>query len=78
MSAIGIQHTLQVLSSETGLPCTTPQTFRRTFSCLLRKAGVDSTKITGLGRWEKLEMVQRYTRSVTLEDGLKFYKGLVG
>lgn len=27
-----------------------------------------------LGRWESLEMVQRYTRSVTFHDSLKFYK----
>jgi len=55
-----------------------PQTFRRRFPCLLRKAGVDSTKITGLGRWERLEMVQRHAKSVTSEDSLKFYEGLVG
>ena len=73
VSGIGIQHTLQVLSSETGLPCN-PHTFRRTFACLLRKAGVDTMTIKDLGRWESLEMVQRYTRSVTFEDSLKFYK----
>jgi len=27
-----------------------------------------------LGRWESLEMVQRYTRSVTFNDSLKFHK----
>jgi integrase len=73
VSAIGIQHTLQVLSGETGLPCN-PHTFRRTFACLLRKAGVDTMTIKDLGRWESLEMVQRYTRSVAFEDSLKFYK----
>jgi len=26
------------------------------------------------GRWESLEMVQRYTRSVTSEDSLKRYR----
>ena len=30
--------------------------------------------IKDLGRWESLEMVQRYTRSVTFEDSLRFYK----
>jgi integrase len=68
---------LQVLSSETGLPCN-PHTFRRTFACLLRKAGVDTMTIKDLGRWESLEMVQRYTRSVTFEDSLKFYKAPLG
>jgi len=30
--------------------------------------------IKDLGRWESLEMVQRYTRSVTFQDSMKFYK----
>jgi len=55
------------------LPCNA-HTFRRTFACLLRKAGVDTMTIKDLGRWESLEMVQRYTRSVTFQDSLKFYK----
>ncbi|MBT4511678.1 MAG: tyrosine-type recombinase/integrase, partial [Chloroflexi bacterium] len=49
-------------------------TFRRTFACLLRKAGVDTMTIKDLGRWESLEMVQRYTTSVTFYDNLKLCK----
>ena len=60
---------LKSLKKKTGLPCN-PHTFRRTFACLLRKAGVDTMTIKDLGRWESLEMVQRYTRSVTFQDGL--------
>jgi integrase len=48
--------------------------FRRTFACLLLKAGVDAMTVKDLGGWESLEMVQRYTSSVTFEDSLKFYK----
>jgi len=69
----GISIMLRRLKSKTGLPCN-PHTFRRTFACLLRKAGVDTMTIKDLGRWESLEMVQRYTRSVTFQDSLKFYK----
>jgi integrase/recombinase XerC len=69
----GIVSVLRRLEATTGLPCN-PHTFRRTFACLLRKAGVDSMTIKDLGRWESLEMVQRYTRSVTFQDSLKFYK----
>jgi site-specific recombinase XerD len=69
----GITSMLRRLAKETGLPCN-PHTFRRTFACLLRKAGVDTMTIKDLGRWESLEMVQRYTRSVTFQDSLKFYK----
>jgi len=64
---------LKRLGKETGLSCN-PHTFRRTFACLLRKAGVDTMTIKDLGRWESLEMVQRYTRSVTFQDSLRFYK----
>jgi hypothetical protein len=34
--------------------------------------------IKDLGRWESLEMVHRYTRSVTFEDSLRFYKAPLG
>lgn len=30
--------------------------------------------IKDLGRWEILEMEQRYTRSVSFQDGMRFYK----
>ena len=69
----GIRSVLLELRKETGLPCN-PHTFRRTFACLLRKAGVDTMTVKDLGRWESLEMVQRYTRSVSFQDSLKFYK----
>jgi site-specific recombinase XerD len=72
----GIQQVMETLKQETGLPCN-PHTFRRTFACLLRKQGLDCLTIKDLGRWESLEMVQRYTRSVTFQDSMKFYKGVL-
>jgi integrase len=69
----GVVSMLRRLRSSAGLPCN-PHTFRRTFACLLRKAGLDVMTIKDLGRWESLEMVQRYTRSVTFSDSLRFYK----
>ena len=77
MNKWGITSMLRRLEKETGLPCN-PHTFRRTFACLLRKAGVDTMTIKDLGRWESLEMVQEYTRSVTFQDSLKFYKPPLG
>ena len=73
----GISMMLNRLELETGIVCN-PHTFRRTFACLLRKAGVDTMTIKDLGRWESLEMVQRYTRSVTFEDSMKHYKAPLG
>ncbi|MFC2017874.1 tyrosine-type recombinase/integrase [Chloroflexota bacterium] len=69
----GIQAMLKRLHQATGIT-TNPHSFRRAFACLLRKAGIDTMTIKDLGRWESLEMVQRYTRSVTFQDSLKFYK----
>jgi site-specific recombinase XerD len=60
----GIIEMLKQLRTKTGLPCK-PHTFRRTFACLLRKAGVDTMTIKDLGRWESLEIVQRYPRMVS-------------
>lgn len=69
----GITSMLRRLQRATGITCN-PHTFRRTFACLLREAGVDVMMIKDLGGWESLEMVQRYTRSVTFDNSLKFYK----
>ncbi len=69
----GIKSMLRRLQEQTGIVCN-PHTFRRTFACLLRKAGVDTLTIKDLGRWESIEMVQRYTRSITFQDCLEFYK----
>ena len=69
----GIASMLRRLEVASGLPCNA-HTFRRTFACLLRKAGIDSLTIKDLGRWESLDMVQTYTRSLTFQDNMKFYK----
>jgi site-specific recombinase XerD len=73
----GVVSMLKRLEKRTGIPCN-PHIFRRTFACLLRKAGLDVMTIKDLGRWESLEMVQRYTRTVTFQDSLKFYKSILG
>jgi site-specific recombinase XerD len=73
INANGIRTTLRRLEAKTGITCN-PHTFRRTFAVLLRKAGIDTMTIKELGRWESLEMVQRYTRSFSFQDSMKFYK----
>ena len=67
---------LQQLREKTGLPCN-PHTFRRTFASILAKRGVDSLHIMRLGRWESIQMVERYTKSVQFEDSLKLYSDIV-
>jgi integrase len=71
----GIISMLRRLEGKSSLPCN-PHVFRRTFACLLRKSGLDVLTIKDLGRWESLEMVQRYTRSVTFNDSMQFYRAL--
>jgi integrase/recombinase XerC len=73
MTKSGIAIMLARLEKRTGITCN-PHTFRRTFAVLLRKAGIDTMTIKELGRWESLEMVQRYTRSFSFQDSMKFYK----
>jgi site-specific recombinase XerD len=73
LNAHGIATMLRRLEDRTGITCN-PHTFRRTFAVLLRKAGIDTMTIKELGRWESLEMVQRYTRSFSFQDSMKFYK----
>ena len=68
---------LRGLRSKTGLPCN-PHTFRRSFASILAKRGIDSLHIMRLGRWESIQMVERYTRSVRFEDSLKHYKAPLG
>ena len=74
MNRWGIVSMLRRLKTATGITCN-PHVFRRTFACLLRRAGVDTMTIKELGRWETLEMVERYTRSFDFKDSLRFYKG---
>ncbi|MCP4610676.1 MAG: site-specific integrase [Planctomycetes bacterium] len=54
---------LRRLEGRTCLPCNS-HNFRRTFACLLRKTGVDTMTIKDFGRWESLDIVQHYTRSM--------------
>ena len=77
IKSYGIVSMLRRLEKTTGITCN-PHVFRRTFACLLRKAGVDTMTIQNLGRWESIAMVQRYTRSFTFRDSLMFYKAPLG
>ena len=77
ISSDGIATMLKRLEVKTGITCN-PHTFRRTFAVLLRKAGIDTMTIKELGRWESLEMVQRYTRSFSFQDSMKFYRSPLG
>ena len=76
INASGISIMLRRLGARTGLPCN-PHTFRRTFASVLSKRGLDSLHIMRLGRWESVQMVERYTRSVKFDDSLRLYSSIV-
>jgi len=73
----GIRDMIDRLSAKTGIRFSA-HTLRRTFASILAKRGVDSLHIMRLGRWNSIQMVERYTRSVQFEDSLKFYKAPLG
>ncbi len=41
---------------------------------MLHRKGLSTLDIMHLGGWEDLDMVLKYTRSITFEDCLKHYK----
>jgi len=73
MKPRGIQDMLARLSQKVGFPCNA-HSFRRGFACHLHKRGLSTLSIMNLGRWSSLDMVTRYTRSITFDDCLELYK----
>jgi len=73
MKPRSIQCMLRRLSIRMGIPFST-HSFRRGFACNLHRKGLSTLSIMHLGGWSGLEMVERYTRSITFEDCLKHYR----
>ena len=72
----GISWMLRKLEAKTSLPYNA-HTFRRTFASILSKRGTDSLHIMRLGRWESIQMVERYTRSVQFDDSMQLYSSII-
>ena len=77
MQPRGVQDMLARLSAKVGFPCNS-HAFRRGFACHLHKKGVSTLSIMFLGRWSSLEMVTRYTRSLSFDDCLSHYQAVTG
>ena len=69
----GIQDMLSKLSVKVGFPCNA-HSFRRGFACNLHRKGLSTLSIMHLGRWSSLDMVERYTKSITFDDCLELYQ----
>ena len=73
MKSRGVQDMLSRLTVSTGIKCNA-HSFRRRFACNLHKKGLSTLSIMYLGRWSSLDMVTRYTKSITFDDCLELYK----
>jgi len=73
MRRYGIQTMLKRLGMETGIKCNA-HSFRRGFACNLHRKGLSTLDIMHLGGWEDLDMVLKYTCSITFEDCLQHYR----
>ena len=72
-----IKMLLRRLEDKTGIRCNA-HSFRRGFDCRLHRKGLATLDIQGLGGWESLDMVQRYTASISFEDCLTHYREKLG
>jgi integrase/recombinase XerC len=73
LTSLGLQTYFRRLEERTGLK-TNAHVFRRSFATILKTLGVDIEQIRILGRWEDIEMVQRYTRDFSFDDASKLLK----
>ena len=70
----GIKTMLKRLGNSTGMTCN-PHAFRRGFCTILLRKGLSTRVVQSLGGWEDLEMVERYSKSLTFDDALAVYRG---
>ncbi|MFC2027191.1 tyrosine-type recombinase/integrase, partial [Chloroflexota bacterium] len=64
---------LRQLAHSTGIQCNA-HAFRRGFACHLHKKGLSTLSIMHLGRWNSMDMVGRYCRSITFDDCMDHYR----
>ncbi|MFC1897815.1 tyrosine recombinase XerC [Chloroflexota bacterium] len=73
ITARGIQVMLQRLGNETGMHCN-PHSFRRGFCVHQIKSGLSTRVVQALGGWERITMVEHYSKSLNFDDALSLYK----
>jgi len=72
ITARGIQIMLKRLYSDTGIPCN-PHSFRRGFCVHQVKSGQSTRVVQALGGWERITMVEHYSKSLSFDDALELY-----
>ncbi len=69
----GIQVLLQRLGKKTGLYCN-PHSFRRGFCVHQIKSGLSTRIVQALGGWERITMVEHYSKSLGFDEALNLYR----
>ena len=69
----GAQTMLRRLRIESGISCNA-HSFRRGFCVHQVKSGLSTRIVQSLGGWERITMVEHYSKSLSFDDALKLYK----
>jgi len=77
VSRAGIATMLKRLSKQVGIKAN-PHSFRRGFCIHNLKSGLSTRIVQTLGGWESIEMVERYSKSLSFEDALGVYRANSG
>ena len=71
----GAQTMLRRLKAESGIPCN-PHSFRRGFCIQQIKSGLSTRIVQALGGWERITMVEHYSKSLGFDEALSIYQKL--
>jgi site-specific recombinase XerD len=63
---------LKRLKAEIGIPCNA-HSFRRGFCVHQVKSGLSTRVVQALGGWERIAMVEHYSKSLSFDDALESY-----
>jgi len=73
ISRSGITTMLKRLAAETGIKCNA-HSFRRGFCVHQVKSGLSTRVVQVLGGWETINMVEKYSKSLSFDDALDLYR----
>ena len=68
LTTAGLRAILRNLGNRANVPGVSPHAFRRSFATVLTQAGVPSRAVQLLGRWSNIEMVERYTAALQIQQ----------
>ena len=73
VSKNGAQTMLGRLKAESGIPCNA-HSFRRGFCVHQIKSGLSTRVVQALGGWERITMVEHYSKSLGFDEALNLYR----